>query len=160
MFMDKRKNKFAIIQTYYYKRMDSTGVTEVIYNKKNKRKVITNNVGLYVGRPNVKNTWSWYKLHLNVNGRDPDVEYLTEEQYKECWDTKCEVKSEYFLDDRFKNFMIFEQNHYGKKKRKIKNPENRYLQKNIPHYTYFPDVEVLIRKDWEQKRNNILRNKK
>lgn len=156
MFMDKTKPKFAVIQTYYYKSRNATGITEIIYDKKSKKKIEVNNVGVYVGQPDIKETWSWYELYLNVDGKNQEIEYLTEEQYKNCWSKKCEIKSDYFLDGRFKEFMIFEQDHYGRRKRKIKRVENRYLQKNIPHYTFFPDVEKLIRKDWEEKRNSIL----
>ena len=163
MFMDKTKSKFAIIQIRKSKLFNSNVVTEVIYDKRTKEKVKSNMVAVYLGDPQTEVTWNYYQLMLDVDGKDPDVEYFTKEQYVSCWDSSelCDVELDFFFPESFKKYIIYEQDHYGHRPRKVKKPENRYLEKNLPKIkdpNYFPKSMELLKESWAKRRKEILEN--
>lgn len=160
MFMDKTKSKFSIVQVRKTKLFDATQISEAIYDKRTKKRVSFESIAVYPGSPRAEATWRHYKLKLDVDGKDQDVEYLTEEQYKACWEPNSicdETESEYIWIGFFKKYIIFEQDHYGHRPRKIKNPENRYLEKNLPKKSkYFQKGLELTKAQWAEKRTKIL----
>ncbi len=117
MFMDKTKTKFAIIQNHYYKGYDSTAVREMVFDKKTKELIRSNSIILYDGEPNINETWKWYDLSLNLNGKENDIEYLTEDQYKNCWTPECDMFYGKFEPYFQKKFMKYEQDKHGIKRR-------------------------------------------
>lgn len=159
MFIDKTKTKVAIIALERYKAVDSIGIVEVIYDKKTRKKIAVNGVGVYAGEPRAEATWRHYKLYLDVNGKRSDTEYFTEEQYKACWKANgmCNIETSYLWPSNFNDFLIYEQDHYTNKVRKEKKPENRYLEKNLPK----PKNEYQLRslqitkEEWAKKRKEI-----
>ena len=159
MFLDKNKTKIAILQVEYYKTVDASGINERIYDKKTRKKIDTKSIGIYPGKPRVEATWRHYKLALDVDGKDPNTEYFTDEQYKACWkpNSLCDINVDYIWIENFKDFIIYEQDHYGNKPRKVKNPENRYLEKTLPKKSkYFQKGLELTKAQWAEKRKKIL----
>lgn len=114
MYIDKTKSKFAIIQVQHYKTSNITGVVEVIYDKKTKEMIDVRRAGCYPGKPRTEATWRSYKLMLDVYGKNPDVEYFTEEQYKACWEPNsiCDVRVKHIWVDNFRKYLVYEQEHY------------------------------------------------
>lgn len=157
MFLDNLRNKFAIIQIHYFSNFDTTGVKEAIYNKRTKKLISIENVGGYKGKPNPHMSWIFYENHLIVNGKDPDIEYLTREQYEACWKPTYDHEGEYFIPEHWIECIMYEQDHYGHRPRKVKNPENRYLAKNLPKRTEFmTNSRKMLEIDWAKKRAALL----
>lgn len=112
MFMDKTKPKFAKIISCYTEWTNVTVISEIIFDKKTKKKIEEKGFGCYVGKKDVNKTWTHYYFHLSVVGKDPEIEYLTEEQYKSCWSEFADIDFDFFDDISNRAYLLYEQKHY------------------------------------------------
>lgn len=89
----KDTTKFVKILTDYLPDFDISTVVEVIYDKET-RKVLEENIcGCYKGKRDLRMTWNFYSIHLDVDGKDPEIYYPTEEQYINNWTLSYEIKT-------------------------------------------------------------------
>ena len=75
------QDKFALIETEYIECADISYVDEVIYSKETLEEIDRINCGYYYGKLNPQMSWNFFDFCIMVDGKDPSVEYQSQDEY-------------------------------------------------------------------------------